>query len=114
MTNKIDIGKLFIENNEDNKEKINNDYLNKEFFISGIYNGYIDKIRNNLSSEVNNEEKNGNEVISDEYIERYIFLSIGISKIAILKLHKEDFFNIDVKSNTIKDKIFNWKKKIGK
>ena len=107
LTNNIDIGKLFIENNEDNKEKINNDYLNKEFFISGIYNGYIDKIRNNLSSEVNNEEKNGNEVISDEYIERYIFLSIGISKIAILKLHKEDFFNIDVKSNTIKDKIFN-------
>ena len=109
LTNNIDIGKLLIENEENNKQINNDDYLNKEFCFSGIYNGYIDKIRHNLSSEINNEEnKIGNEGgTNDEYIERYIFLSFGIQKIAILKLHKEDFFNIDVKSNYIKDKIFN-------
>ena len=30
-----------------------------------------------------------------------------MNKIAIIKLHKEDFFFIDVKSNSINDKIFN-------
>ena len=109
LTNNIDIGKLFIENEENNKQINNDDYLNKEFCISGIYSGYIDKINSNSSSEKNTEEnKGGNEGgENDEYIERYIFLSFGIEKIAILKLHKEDFFNIDVKSNSIKDKIFN-------
>lgn len=109
LTNNIDIGKLFVESIDNDKQINNDEYLNKEFFITGIYSGYIDKIRYNLSSENNNEEnKNGNEAGgNDEYIERYIFLSIGIEKIAIIKLHKEDFFYIDVKSNIIKDKIFN-------
>ena len=109
LTNNIDIGKLFIENIDNNKHINNDEYFKKEFFIIGIYNGYIDKVRHNLPTENNKEEnKNGNDIgNNDEYIERYIFLSIGIEKVAILKLHKEDFFNIDVKSNLIKDKIFN-------
>ena len=107
LTNNIDIGKLFMENVENNKQINNDEYFNKEFYISGIYNGYIDKVRLNLSSENNNEENKNDMGNNDEYIDRYIFLSIGIKKVAILKLHKEDFFNIDVKSNLIKDKIFN-------
>ena len=102
LTNNIDIGKLFSEIEENDKPFYNSDYLNKEFFISGIYSGYVDKIRSCLSQE--NNELNENE---GEKLDRYIFLSIGMSKIAIIKLHKEDFFSIDVKSNTIKDKIIN-------
>ena len=104
LTNSIDIGKVFIENCEKNKKINEEDYFNKEFNICGIYNGYIDKVKNNSSSKVK-EEKNGEN--SDEYFERYIILSIGMNRVAIIKLHKEDFFFIDVKSNSIKDKIFN-------
>ena len=105
LTNNIDIGEEFIDFCE-NKKKINEDeYFNKEFFLSGIYNGYVDKIRHNLTPQ-NKEEKNGNEG-NDDYIERYIILTLGLNKIAIIKLHKEDFFFIDVKSNSINDKIFN-------
>ena len=110
LTNNIDIGKLFVESEEKDKPFNNIEYLNKEFFISGIYSGYVDKIRTNLSSE-NNANLNSNESSEnnncDEYVERYIFLSIGKDKIAIIKLHKEDFFLVEVKSNLIKDKIFN-------
>ena len=108
LTNNIDIGKLFIETVENNKQINDDGYFNKEFFISGIYSGYIDKKKKRLSSEMISEENKKNEKAgNEEYIERYIFLSFGKEKIAILKLHKEDFFDIDVKSNTIKDKIFN-------
>ena len=103
LTNNLDIGKIFIENIKNNKEINDDNYFNKEYSISGIFSGYIDKIKNYSCSE-----KNGNELGNEEqYIERYIFLSIGEEKVAIIKLHKEDFFNIDVKSNLIKDKIFN-------
>ena len=47
--------------------------------------------------------------MGDEYVNRYIFLTLGESKIAIIKIHKDDFFWIDVKSNSIKDKIFHCK-----
>ena len=92
----------------DNNKQINSDdYLNKEFYISGIYSGHIDKIKYNTSSELENNEKSGSKGKNEEYIERYIFLTIGKQKVAIVKLHREDFFNIDVKSNILKDKIFN-------
>ena len=107
LTNNIDIGKLFVENIDNNKQIDNDEYFNKEFYISGIYSGYIDKIKYNASSELENNEKSGSKGNNEEYIERYIFLSIGKQKVAIVKLHREDFFNIDVKSNFIKDKIFN-------
>ena len=104
LTNNIDLGKLFIENEENNKSFDNNDYLDKEFSISGIYSGYLDKVNTHFSTENNNDLNEGNN--EEEHLDRYIFLSIGISKIAIIKLHKEDFFYIDVKSNLLKDKIF--------
>ena len=107
LTNNVDIGKLFVESIDNNKPINNDDYFNKEFFISGIYSGHIDKIKYNVSSELENDEKNGSKGNNEKYVERYIFLSIGLEKVAIVKLHREDFFNIDVKSNTIKDKIFN-------
>jgi hypothetical protein len=103
LTNNLDIGKIFIENIKNNKEINDDNYFNKEYSISGIFSGYIDKIKNYSCSE-----KNGNELGNEEqYIERYIFLSIGEEKVAIIKLHKEDFLNIDVKSNLIRDKILN-------
>jgi hypothetical protein len=104
LTNNIDLGKLFIENEENNKSFDNNDYLDKEFSISGIYSGYLDKVNTHFSTENNNDLNEGNN--EEEHLDRYIFLSIGISKIAIIKLHKEDFFYIDIKSNLLKDKIF--------
>ena len=101
LTNNIDIGRIFIENLNNNKEINDDNYFNKEYCISGIFSGFIDKIKYYSSSE-----KNGNDLGNEEqYTERYIFLSIGEEKIAIIKLHKDDFFNIDVKSNKIKDKI---------
>ena len=103
LTNNKDIGKLFVESEENDKVFNHNDYIHKEFFISGIYSGYVDKVKSSSNSQ-NNELKENN---GDEYVERYIFLSLGMSKIAIIRLHKEDFFYIDVKSNLIKDKIFN-------
>ena len=99
LTNNIDIGELFTEMDSNDKAFNSIDYLNKEFCISGIYSGHVDKVKSSLSQE---NELNENE---EEHIERYIFLSIGISKVAIIKLHKDDFFPIDVKSNTIKEKI---------
>lgn len=107
LTNSIDIGKLFVESIDNNKQIDSNDYYKKEFFISGIYSGYIDKIKYIVPSELENDDKNASKGNNEEYIERYIFLSIGIQKVVIVKLYREDFFNIDVKSNTIKDKIFN-------
>ena len=107
LTNNTDIGKLFVESIDNNKQIDNDEYFNKEFYISGIYSGYIDKIKYNASSELENNEKSGSKGNNEEYIERYIFLSIGKQKVAIVKLHREDFFNIDVKSNFIKDKVFN-------
>ena len=107
LTNNIDIGKLFVESIDNNKQINSDDYLNKEFYISGIYSGHIDKIKYNTSSELENNEKSGSKGKNEEYIERYIFLTIGKQKVAIVKLHREDFFNIDVKSNILKDKIFN-------
>ena len=103
LTNNKDIGKLFVESEENDKAFNYEDYIHKEFFISGIYSGYVDKVKSSSNSQ-NNELKENN---GDEYVERYIFLSLGMSKIAIIRLHKEDFFYIDVKSNLIKDKIFN-------
>ena len=99
LTNNIDIGNLFNEMDSNEKEFNTIDYLNKEFCISGIYSGHVDKVRSSLSQE---NELNENE---EEHIERYIFLSIGMSKVAIIKLHKDDFFAIDLKSNMIKEKI---------
>ena len=103
LTNNIDIGKLFNES-EENKPFDNENYLNKEFLITGIFSGYLDKKVSRPSSENNDQSETNNE---KEYLERYIFLSIGISKIAIIKLHKNDFFVIEVNSNSINDKIFN-------
>ena len=102
LTNNIDLGKLFLELEESDKPFNNADYLNKEFFISGLYSGNVEKVRTSLSQE--NNESNENE---EEKLERYIFLSIGMSKIAIIKLHKDDFFYIDTKSNANKDKLLN-------
>ena len=107
LTNNIDIGKLFVESIDNNKQINNDDYFNKEFFISGIYSGYLDKIKYNVSSELENNEKSGSKGNNEEYIERYIFISLGMKKVAILKLHREDFFYIDVKSNFLKDKLIN-------
>ena len=102
LTNNIDIGKLFVETEEFDESFNHKDYLHKEFTISGIYSGYVDKVRSGLNSQ-NNEANENN---GDEYVERYIFLSLEESKIAIIKLHKEDFFCIDVKSSTIQGKMF--------
>ena len=108
LTNNIDIGKVFIECEESQKEFNRSQYANKEVSLTGIYSGYVDKIRSCLSPQNNNNNSEVNEGnLEEEKLERYIFLSIGIEKIAIIKLHKEDFFAIDVKSNLIKDKIFN-------
>ena len=107
LTNNIDLGKLFVECEENDKQFNKLDYRNKEVSLTGIYSGYVDKTRSTLSSENNNNNEANEANLEDGKIERYIFLSIGISKIAIVKLHKEDFFSIDVKSNSIKDKIFN-------
>ena len=107
LTNNIDIGKLFIECEESQKEFNKSQYANKEVSLTGIYSGYVDKIRTSLSPQNNNNSEANEGNLEDEKLERYIFLSIGFEKIAIIKLHKEDFFAIDVKSNTIKDKIFN-------
>ena len=104
LTNNIDIGKLFNESEENNKPFDNENYLNKEFLITGIFSGYLDKKVSRPSSENNDQSETNNE---KEYIETYIFLSIGISKIAIIKLHKNDFFVIEVNSNSITDKVFN-------
>ena len=107
LTNNIDIGKLFIECEESQKEFNKSQYTNKEFSLTGIYSGYVDKIRSSLSPQNNNNSEVNEGNLEEEKLERYIFLSIGMEKIAIIKLHKEDFFAIDVKSNMIKDKIFN-------
>ena len=107
LTNNIDLGKLFVECEENDKQFNKLDYRNKEVSLTGIYSGYVDKTRSTLSSENNNNAEANEANLEDGKIERYIFLSIGMSKIAIVKLHKEDFFSIDVKSNSIKDKIFN-------
>ena len=110
LTNNIDIGKFFVES-EEKKTPFNNiDYQNKEFCITGLYSGYIDKRRTNLSSENNvlNSNDSNDNYNSEEYVERFILLSIGQEKIAIIKLHREDFFYIDVNSNIIKDKLFNF------
>ena len=106
LTNNQDIGKIFIDCIENNKVFNSKQYLNKEYFIVGIYSGYLDKISSIQSSEKNESSEINN---SDEYVNRYIFLTLGESKIAIIKIHKDDFFWIDVKSNSIKDKIFHCK-----
>ena len=107
LTNNIDLGKLFVECEENDKQFNKLEYRNKEVSLTGIYSGYVDKTRSTLSSENNNNAEANEANLEDGKIERYIFLSIGMSKIAIVKLHKEDFFSIDVKSNSIKDKIIN-------
>jgi hypothetical protein len=107
LTNNIDLGKLFVECEENDKQFNKLEYRNKEVSLTGIYSGHVDKTRSTLSSENNNNNEANEANLEDGKIERYIFLSIGMSKIAIIKLHKEDFFSIDVKSNSIKDKIIN-------
>jgi hypothetical protein len=105
LSNSIDIGKLFIENSNDDKYMNSDDYMNKEFSLSGIYSGYLDKKKYKSISQNKSDEKETNEE-KEEYIVRYIFLSIGMSRVAIIKLHNEEFFFIDVNSNSIQDKFF--------
>ena len=83
LTNNIDIGKVFIECEESQKEFNRSQYANKEVSLTGIYSGYVDKIRSCLSPQNNNNNSEVNEGnLEEEKLERY-------------------------KSNLIKDKIFN-------
>ena len=105
LTNNIDIGQVFVECQENNKPFDNDEYYNKEFLISGIYSGFVDKYIPRSSSDNNEIDEANNE---DKHLERYIFLSLGKSKIAFIKLHRADFFSIDVNSN-LNSKIFQCK-----
>ena len=101
LTNNIDIGKLFIED----FNKLHNDtdnYINKEFYLSGIFSGVHEKTM--IATNLENKE-NGNK--NQEYIKRHIFLSIGDSKVAVVRIHKIEFFDFDVKANKINEKVFN-------
>lgn len=106
LTNNVDIGKLFVECEEDQKPFNKQDFINKEVSLSGIYTGYVDKSPTQHSNENNNNNETNETNNEEEKIERYIFLSIGNSRIAIVKLHKEDFYDIDFNSIVMGDKIF--------
>ena len=80
--------------------------IRKEVSLSGIYTGYVDKSPTQHSNENNNNNETNETNNEEEKIERYIFLSIGNSRIAIVKLHKEDFYDIDFNSIVMGDKIF--------
>ena len=96
LTNNIDIGKIFVESEEKNKPLDCAAHVNKEYCITGIYSGYAEKPRSGYSSDNNNEQNEGNN--EEEKLDKYIILSLGVSKCALIKIHQDDFFSLDLKS----------------
>ena len=103
LTNNIDIGKIFVESEEKNKPLDCSTHINNEYCINGIYCGYAEKHRSGYASDNNNEQNEGNN--EEEKLDKYIILSLGISKFALIKIHQDDFFPFDLKQSSNNNKM---------